>query len=107
MKKTKYRPRVSDSLLRELMESTGAVLIEGAKWCGKTTSAEQIAKSTVYFNDPNEQRRIEAILRIAPRKLLTGPPPVLLDEWQLTPVMWDAVRFEVDQRDTSGPGQPH
>ncbi len=102
MKKAKYRPRVSDSLLRELMESTGAVLIEGAKWCGKTTSAEQIAKSTVYFNDPNEQRRIEAILRIAPRKLLTGPPPVLLDEWQLTPVMWDAVRFEVDQRDTSG-----
>ncbi len=98
MEKTAYRPRVSDDELRLKMESCGAVLIEGAKWCGKTTSAAQMAKSKVLFNDPDAREHIHGMMATAPSRLLTGEPPVLLDEWQLEPRIWDAVRFEIDQR---------
>lgn len=88
--------------MKRRLESTGALLIEGAKWCGKTTSAEQVAKKVVRFNDPDAQPQIQAMLEVSPRRLLAGDTPVLLDEWQLQPTMWDAVRFEVDRRGEPG-----
>ncbi len=98
----KYRERISDAELQRKLQSSGAVLIEGAKWCGKTTSAMQAAKSALYFNDPDMKGQIEMMLDVAPRRLLEGKTPLLLDEWQEHPVMWDAVRFEVDKRGEPG-----
>ena len=102
MPKKTYRPRVSDALLQEMLESSGAVLIEGAKWCGKTTSAEQIANTVIKLDDPARQEQNLLMARTSPGRLLMGRPPVLLDEWQLAPRLWDAVRFEVDQRNELG-----
>ncbi|MHC1692011.1 MAG: ATP-binding protein [Sphaerochaetaceae bacterium] len=97
-----YRKRVADRVLMDKLEAKGAVLIEGPKWCGKTTTAMQIAKSEVFMQDPANSRQNLAIAEIQPSLLLKGETPRLLDEWQLAPQLWDAVRFEVDQRDSFG-----
>ena len=97
-----YLPRVYDSVLRHLLGSTGAVLVEGAKWCGKTTTAEQVACSAVYFQDPRTRDQNELLARIDPSRLLDGDAPRLLDEWQVVPQLWDAIRFEVDHRGEDG-----
>ncbi|WP_165171370.1 ATP-binding protein [Adlercreutzia sp. ZJ242] len=97
-----YLPRVYDGILRQRVKSKGAVLIEGPKWCGKTTTAEQIARSVVYLQDPRTKTQNLRLAEIAPRELLKGEVPRLIDEWQLAPQLWDAVRFEVDQRDDFG-----
>ncbi len=102
MKASNYIPRVSDKLLKILLESTGAVLVEGAKWCGKTQSSLQIANSVVYFQDPDEGPGYLAMADTKPSLLLEGAPPLLLDEWQMAPVIWDAVRFAVDKRGLMG-----
>jgi len=94
-----YKSRIADQLLRQKLESSGAVLIQGPKWCGKTTTAEQIAASTLYMNDPDEQEENMRMVSMAIRRLLTGSVPRLIDEWQLAPQLWDAVRFEVDHRE--------
>lgn len=82
----------------------GAVLIEGPKWCGKTTTAEQIAGSVLYVDEPSKKEQNKRIARLNPKLLLKGTTPRLLDEWQEAPELWDAVRFEVDHRD-DGLGQ--
>jgi len=97
-----YKKRIADTLLARKLQSSGAVLIEGPKWCGKTTTAEQIAKSVVYVNDPQSNSLEKADIDL--RFLLNGETPHLLDEWQLIPEIWDAVRFEVDHRE-NGFGQ--
>jgi len=94
-----YKPRIADALLRDRLLSTGAVLIQGPKWCGKTTTAEQIASSTLYLDDPDTISENLQMASTAARRLLAGPAPRLIDEWQLAPQLWDAVRFEVDHRD--------
>ena len=86
-------------MLRQKLESSGAVLIQGPKWCGKTTTAEQIAASTLYMNDPDEQDENLRMASMAIRRLLTGGVPRLIDEWQIAPQLWDAIRFEVDHRE--------
>lgn len=98
----KYLPRVSDELLKLKLETKGAVLIEGAKWCGKTTSALQFAKSVLYMQDPQTKVQNQMLADISPGTLLQGKTPRLIDEWQLAPKLWDAVRFEVDQRQEFG-----
>ena len=102
MKASNYISRVNDKLLKILLESTGAVLVEGAKWCGKTQSSLQIANSVVYFQDPDEGPGYLAMADTKPSLLLEGDPPLLLDEWQMAPVIWDAVRFAVDKRGLMG-----
>ena len=97
-----YQPRIADALLRRKLEGKGAVLIEGAKWCGKTTTAEQFAQSVLYLSDPEQSQQYLDMAAIHPRQLLAGRTPRLLDEWQLAPQLWDAVRFEVDHRDGLG-----
>ncbi len=98
----KYKKRIADQLLTRKLEGKGAVLIEGAKWCGKTTTAEQISKSVLYMSDPEKKAQYLEMAEISPRSLLAGDTPRLLDEWQLAPKLWDAIRFEVDHRDELG-----
>ena len=100
----KYKKRIVDGLLKEKLEIMGAVLIEGPKWCGKTTTAEQIAGSVLYVDEPSKKGQNKRLARLNPKLLLEGATPRLLDEWQEAPELWDAVRFEVDHRD-NGLGQ--
>ena len=92
-----YRKRIADEILQRKLEGKGAVLIEGPKWCGKTTTAEQIAASVLYMDDPENKAQNVAMAELNPKRLLRGQTPRLIDEWQLAPKLWDAIRFEVDQ----------
>jgi len=93
MKKKNYLPRLCDVELQMALKSSGAVLIEGAKWCGKTSTATHASESVVYLQDPDHARAYQAIADTKPSLLLKGIIPRLLDEWQVAPVLWDAVRF--------------
>lgn len=95
-KKRTYRPRIADKLLERKLKGKGAVLIEGAKWCGKTTTAEQLCKSVLYMSDPENREQNTQLASINPGLLLRGDKPRLIDEWQVAPKLWDAVRFESD-----------
>ena len=97
-----YKKRIADTLLVRKLEGKGAVLVEGAKWCGKTTTAEQVAKSILYMSDSEKINQYLELADVNPKQLLQGETPRLLDEWQLAPKLWDAVRFEVDHRKELG-----
>lgn len=97
-----YRKRATDQLLADKLEAMGAVLIEGPKACGKTTTAEQMAKSILYMDDPLKKEQYIQMAQTNIRYLLEGPYPKLIDEWQEVPQFWDAIRFEVDHRDGDG-----
>ena len=97
-----YKPRVIDKILERKLRGKGAVLIEGAKWCGKTTTGEQAANSVLYMADADSLKQNLTIAEISPSKLLEGATPRLIDEWQIAPQLWDAIRFEVDHRDEMG-----
>ncbi|MBQ6667213.1 MAG: ATP-binding protein [Bacteroidales bacterium] len=94
-----YKKRIADTLLKEQLEAAGAVLIQGPKWCGKTTTAEQIAGSKIYMNAPDRQNEFRMLVDTNIQRLLGGETPRLIDEWQLYPKLWDAVRYEVDHRE--------
>ena len=97
-----YRPRIVDSALKRKLRGKGAVLIEGPKWCGKTTTAEQVFKSTLSVDDPSTVNTNKILSEIDPERLLTGDHPRLLDEWQVAPKLWDAVRHHVDRHKGQG-----
>lgn len=97
-----YKARIADKMLSRRLLGSGAVLIQGPKWCGKTTTAEQQAKSVVYMDDPEYMEQNVELANLSPKKLLSGKVPRLIDEWQLAPQLWDAARFEVDHRDELG-----
>lgn len=93
-----YSHRIADLQLAERLEALGAVLIEGPKWCGKTTTAEQMSKSAIKMQDTEMQEEYTATAASKPSLLLMGETPRLIDEWQDAPVLWDAVRTMVDKR---------
>ena len=97
-----YKHRVADDILSRKLEGKGAVLIEGPKWCGKTTTAEQVAASVLYMDDPEKKQQNIAMAELNPSRLLAGNVPRLIDEWQLAPKLWDAIRFQVDHRGLTG-----
>lgn len=97
-----YLQRICDKLLASKLESSGAVLIEGAKWCGKTSTAQKSSRSAVFLQDPDKTASYLAAADTKPSLLLNGETPRLVDEWQMAPVLWDAVRFEVDKRNKLG-----
>ena len=92
-----YFPRICDGLVNEKLSYSGALLIEGPKWCGKTWTGKHAAKSVLYLQDPDKGAGYMELSRIMPSRLLKGEKPRLIDEWQEAPVLWDAVRFDVDQ----------
>lgn len=98
----KYSPRIADKMLDRMLQGVGAVLIQGPKWCGKTTTAEQHAKSIVYMDDPEYMEQNIELASLSPKNLLAGSTPRLIDEWQLAPQLWDAARFEIDHRGELG-----
>ena len=97
-----YMPRLVDPLLINKLKGKGAVLIQGPKWCGKTTTAEQVAGSILYMDEPEQKEQNLQLADISPSILLEGNTPRLIDEWQLAPKLWDAVRFAVDHRNGKG-----
>ena len=97
-----YNYRIVDSLLQDKLEAKGAVLIEGPKWCGKTTTATQKAASILHMDNPTEKDQNLALAKLNPLRLLKGAAPRLIDEWQIAPTLWDSIRYEVDQREEMG-----
>ena len=97
-----YRKRIADEILKRKLEGKGVVLIEGPKWCGKTTTAEQVASSILYMDNPEKKEQNINMSEFNPKRLLKGETPRLIDEWQIAPKLWDAIRFEVDHRDELG-----
>ena len=97
-----YKKRIADDILKRKLKGKGAVLIEGPKWCGKTTTAEQMAASVLYRDNPQFKTQNILMAQVNPKFLLKGETPRLIDEWQLAPELWDAIRFEVDHRSELG-----
>ena len=97
-----YKKRIADEILEKKLKGKGAVLIQGPKWCGKTTTAEQIAGSILYMANPKDKNQNLSLADLSPDLLLNGKTPRLIDEWQIAPKLWDAVRFEVDHRNLEG-----
>ena len=97
-----YKKRIADEILSRKLQGKGAVLIQGPKWCGKTTTAEQVAQSILYMSDPEEIEQNLSLANIKPKLLLEGSTPRLIDEWQIAPKLWDAIRFEIDHRNAEG-----
>ena len=91
-----YIKRIVDKEIKENLSIMGAVLIKGPKWCGKTTSAKQIAKSVLEMQNPDLQDNYIELANTKPSLLLEGDKPRLIDEWQLVPKLWNAVRYSVD-----------
>ena len=97
-----YRARIVDDMLKDKLESKGAVVIEGPKWCGKTTTAMQVAGSILRMDEPSKRETNIQMSEIDPGRLLKGKAPRLIDEWQIAPKLWDAARYEVDTRGEEG-----
>ena len=100
--KKNYKNRIADYLLRRKLQGKGAVLIQGPKWCGKTTTAKQVAASLLDLGDTAVLTNALEVVQVMPKKLLAGDSPLLIDEWQTIPELWDMVRSEVDKRDDLG-----
>ncbi|MEE3487265.1 MAG: DUF4143 domain-containing protein [Bulleidia sp.] len=98
----KYMPRIADGILKDRLEAKGAILVEGPKWCGKTTTSKQIARSILHMDEPDLTKQYQEMAELNPGLLLKGEVPRLIDEWQIAPNLWNAVRYEVDQRDDFG-----
>jgi hypothetical protein len=97
-----YKHRISEQLLVDKLDAIGAVLVEGPKFCGKTTMSKQIAKSMLFMADPDSVDQNLTLAQTNISRLLTGDTPRLIDEWQIAPRIWDAVRNEVDKRGEDG-----
>lgn len=97
-----YKSRIIESTLSEKLRSKGAILIEGPKWCGKTTTGEYFAKSVLYMNHPKNKMTNLLLADADPTALLEGEKPRLIDEWQIAPSLWDTIRFEVDHNKMFG-----
>lgn len=98
----KYIPRIVDEVLQNKLEYMGAILIEGCKWCGKSTTARQLAKSYIEFQDPDKKTQYDKTNQTKPSLFLEGEKPRLFDEWQMYPVVWDSIRTDVDHTGLKG-----
>lgn len=102
MDKNNYKPRIVDNMVREYLETFGAVCIEGPKWCGKTWTSSYHCNSEVYIADPSGNFQNRKLAELSPDLVLNGEAPRLIDEWQEVPPLWDAVRYKVDQTGKKG-----
>lgn len=102
MAKFEYKQRIADLLLASKLRSAGAVLVQGPKWCGKSTTASQIAKSSLMLGTPKILHETRNLLSIEPSLVMNGATPRLFDEWQTIPELWDTIRSEIDNRQEMG-----
>lgn len=102
MKNESYKPRICDEMLKLKLRTSGAVLISGPKWCGKTWTALNAANSVIYMQDPDKKNSYKQLAQTKPSLLLQGEKPLLIDEWQMATELWDAVRFAVDRTPEKG-----
>lgn len=98
----KYKQRIADELIKRKLLGKGAILVQGPKWCGKTTTAKQVAQTIVNLGDTGELASALETMQVFPKKLLEGKVPLLFDEWQTIPELWDMIRSEVDNRGEMG-----
>ena len=98
----KYLKRIADLELENKLSYMGAVLIEGCKWCGKSTTAKLHAKSIIEFQNPDNQKDYEFIKNTKPSLFLEGGKPRLFDEWQMYPIVWDSIRCDLDNTGLKG-----
>lgn len=98
----KYLERIVDKEIEELMQVMGAVLIEGCKWCGKSTTGSKHAKSIIEFQNPDKKQEYDEIKNTKPSLFLNGEKPLMFDEWQMYPVVWDSIRTDVDHSSLKG-----
>jgi len=96
---SEYKRRIADKLLCESLDAMGGVLVQGTKWCGKTTTSVQHARSVLYMDDPETKEQNLALAQSNVKRLLQGETPRVIDEWELAPQLWDAARFEIDHRE--------
>lgn len=99
---TNYRRRIVDDYFASRLRATGALVIEGPKWCGKTRTAENLSKSALYLQDEDKRKMYMIMAETKPSSLLEGDTPRLIDEWQVAPRLWNAARFEIDKRQKRG-----
>ena len=97
-----YRKRILDDLIARRSQTAGAILVEGIKWCGKTTTCEQAVKSVIYLDEPEKREHNLLMAKIRPSEILDGATPRLVDEWQQAPQLWDAIRYRVDHAEKRG-----
>lgn len=97
-----YMPRIVDNVLKNKLEYMGAVLIEGCKWCGKSTTAKEFAKSFIEFQNPDNKMQYDKTNQTKPSLFLEGEKPRLFDEWQMYPVVWDSIRMDIDHTGLKG-----
>lgn len=97
-----YRSRILDDLIVRRSKTAGAILVEGIKWCGKTTTCEQAAKSVIYLDEPEKREHNLLMAKIRPSEIIDGATPRLIDEWQQAPTLWDAIRYRVDHANERG-----
>lgn len=97
-----YIKRVSDRIIEKKLKTNGAVLITGVKYCGKTSSAKELSKSSVFFSDTDQIANYKKILEVKPSLLLEGEKPRLFDEWQTMPLIWDTIRNDIDKNNIKG-----
>lgn len=97
-----YRNRIIDKILKKQLLAMGGVLIEGLKWCGKTTTGMHFSNSILRIDEPGAFKQNVELASVAPQSLLEGKTPRLIDEWQFTPTLWDAARYEIDTRSKQG-----
>jgi predicted AAA+ superfamily ATPase len=102
MAKFEYKQRIADLLLASKLRSAGAVLVQGPKWCGKSTTASQIAESSLMLGTPKVLHETRNLLSIEPSLVMNGATPRLFDEWQTIPELWDTIRSEIDNRQEMG-----
>lgn len=99
---SEYLPRIADKKMSLSLQASGAVLVVGPKWCGKTETAKQFAKSILFMQHPDFAENYLKMASLKPSELLEGETPRLIDEWQDAPALWNAIRFTVDQRKKRG-----
>ena len=97
-----YFSRIADEILDFKLKTKGAVWIRGAKWCGKSTTAERFAKSCIFMQDEGQKEQNMSLAKLDPSYFLQKDPPLLIDEWQEIPFIWNQIRFEIDRRDEFG-----
>ena len=97
-----YKKRIVDEILNLKLSSSAAVLVEGPKWCGKTTTCIQVAKSSIFMDEPTKREQNIELATISPSKILFGTYPRLIDEWQIAPQLWDAIRYKADRESIIG-----